>query len=796
MIEEPTTRLATIDEAGTPPRSVIQTPKHAHAIKRQMISADIGRARQRAILKQNYDGHPPYDPSELKKRGLADMTNVNFKRLKALTDTNVDSYLDAQFEVPNMTSVSIDYGMGTQGHNFSQIVTDEFNDLLRRWRMFYSVMSKSNFNRIFYGSGMLYFEDDVNWRPQPAETGQVLVDKDADTNLDNLDIVCIRRTWRLHQLYRKIEDEDVATRLGWDLKATRKAIIQAADNNQSTSTYSIKLWETWNNRIKANDLYMSFVSPPIDCYDLLAKEYDGTISRWQLTDYDSDENLYRSDKPVAQRFDQVIQPFFLTEQESLWHNIRGYAAQLYNILKVLDKVDGRILDMTFIGASLVIKPTTEVARDKLNTLNLGPVTVLPAGVDYVTTAFPNLSQGPIITHNMLMQTFQQTSGEYMAAQQSTQTGEAPTATQNNNDLQTLARLSSSLMNHFYNNLDGLYKEMFRRAVNPNLPDESTPAGKSEWCKEARRFQSRLLDRGVPRGALCGDYLQSVEAVRAMGQGSASSRDQKANELTSMLSLMPNSQSRMTAISDIFTAKFGSKTARRYFPALPGKLLVNTAKLAELENAAMLTGYSVDVMDYEDAVTHLGIHMPMLMNTTQSLVQASGQQGQPPNMAAIQKVYSLLVVALPHCSAHLQTIAGDPTLKQAVNVTVAALKKLDSTAVHLQFQLKTAATAQQRAQIQASQSAIENAAHMQLEAAKLQLANRKQAHKENVDSIEMAIRLKEATQNFDVQHIQASIALSNAIVQNNAALNASNEGAPPAAAAPVASAAPQPGPNEQ
>jgi len=257
---------------------------------------------------------------------------------------------------------------------------------------------------------MLYHENDLNWRPQPAETGQVLVDKDADTNLDNLDVIAIRRNWRLHQLYRMIEDPVQAEKLGWNVQAVRTAIIRAAENNQNM-TYSTKLWEVWNNRIKGNDIYMSFISPGIDCYDLIVKEYDGTLSRRTLTDFDTDEVLFTGMK-VATHFSQLIHPFFLTEQESLWHSIRGYAAQLYNIIKILDKLDGRILDMTFIGASLVITPSTEQARDKLNTLNLGPVTVLPAGVTLQQTAFPNLSQGGMVTHNMLMQTYQQTSGEY------------------------------------------------------------------------------------------------------------------------------------------------------------------------------------------------------------------------------------------------------------------------------------------------------------------------------------------------------------------------------------------------
>ncbi len=220
------------------------------------------------------------------------------------------------------------------------------------------------------------------------------------------------------------------------------------------------------------------------------------------------------------------------------------------------------------------------------------------------------------------------------------------------------------------------------------------------------------------------------------------------------------------IKDAFTGIFGSKTARRYFPAIPGVQLRSDAKTAELENGGMQDGHTYDVMDNENAVTHLGIHMPLLMGAAQSLAQASGGQGQAPDMAAIGKVYGLLAVGLPHCSAHLQTIASDPTQKQIVQVVVNALRKLDSTATHLQFQLKTAATAAQRSAVLNSQQQTESAAKMQLDAAKLALAGRKQAHKESVDGIKLAIDLKKATNDLDVSKIQTAIQLQQAITTNS------------------------------
>lgn len=757
MNETSDSRLQTISLDGTPPRSVIADAASAHAIKRHMIRADIGRSAQRAIIKNMYDGHPPQDQAELLKRGIGDMSNTNMKRMAAAVNTLTDSDLDAQFETNPLFSVVTEWG--NKGPQWSEGITEEFNRSMDRWAEYYSVRAKSSFNRNFYGYGPTYFEDCYNWRVIAADTGQVYFDKDADVNLDNNDVVMFRKTWRLHELYRKIEDPVVAEKMGWDVEATRKAIyIAATSKDTSADAYSSRLWETWSNKIKGNDLYWSSVAPGIVLYDLLAVEYDGTVSRRLLTEDDTDAILHTSYK-AGKSIRETLCPFFISRQESLVHCIRGYGANIYGVLKMLDKIDNRIFDMTLIAGSIVIQPKTSGARDQLNALNLGPVTVIPSEVNFVQTQFPSNSQNGIVTHNMLMQAMSQVSGEYQSATQSTQTGEAPTATQNNNDVAMLARRSSSQRNQLFMELDNEGWQMFKRISNPNLPDKCTKAGKSEWCQEARLFQKRILDRGIPLSALQEPYLQSVKATRPIGAGSAIARVQQAHELIGMMPLVQNAQAKELMLKDAFTAIFGPALTKRYFPAIPGIQLQSTAKTAQIENNQFQDGHSLEVMDNEDAVTHLAIHLPLLMSAAQSVEtqpDAPAQEGQPQNMDIKGKVYALLSIALPHCSAHLQRIAGDPTMKKEVDMIVNVMRKLGATANHLQFELKAAASQQQRAAVSQAQQQTTDAAKLQLDAQKLQLAQRKQGHKEQIDNVNTQLKVAKAQQDLHLNDLDASL----------------------------------------
>lgn len=745
-------QLATLDNAGTPPRSVIADPISAHAIKRQLINADIPRNRQRATLKAMYDGHPPYDPKKLTNMGQGDRSNVNYKRCAAMVQQQSDSYLDAQFEVPLLAQVNINWGISGKGYDFGMRASEHFDYILRQWTGYYDVCAKSNFNRCFYGWGPRYFEDRDNWRTFAADAGQVYVDKDADTDMSRLDLMMIKKLWRFHELYRKIEDPQVAENLGWNVEAVRKAIVRAANTNQTEQ--NLLTWEKLNDQIKGNDLYWTSISPASRCYDLLAVEFDGNISRRIMTDWDTEEILYEN-PDVADSLHQVLLPFFLSKQESLWHNVRGSGALFYNVLRQLDLIGNQIVDMTLIGGSLVLQPTTAAAYDKLNTVRMGPVTILPPNVNYINTVFPNLSQGAIVTHNMLMQTLQQTSGEYQARGDSTEPGERPSATQVNIDVNMMARLSSQQYNQWYNEIDNEYEQMFCRMANPNLPDEKSVRGRQEWCVQAREFQKRCRDDGIPLAALQKPYLQNVKACRALGQGSSALRQQQAGQLTQMLPLAPSQQARAVMLKDIFTSTFGNQVASRYFPALPSIQLRSDAKTASLENNDFLDGHSVPVMDYENAVLHLSIHMPPLMQVAQQIEQASGQAGKP-NLQASQAVYTQLAAALPHCSQHLQSIASDPTQQQEVQQVVNELRQLQGVATKLQQQLGTAATAAQQAALKQSQAQTAEAQQMQLKAAKLQLDVRKQTHKEQVDKARLLIEAERTKHEMGINNLNTAL----------------------------------------
>jgi hypothetical protein len=82
--------------------------------------------------------------------------------------------------------------------------------------------------------------------------------------------------------------------------------------------------------------------------------------------------------------------------------------------------------------------------------------------------------------------------------------------------------------------------------------------------------------------------------------------------------------------------------------------------------------------------------------------------------------------------------------------------------------------------------------MQLEGAKLQLAGRKQVHKESVDGIQLAIKLSKASQDLNLNNLDAALSVNEAIqtnAQNLQDAQARETGGQPGAA-PAPGAAPE------
>jgi hypothetical protein len=261
---------------------------------------------------------------------------------------------------------------------------------------------------------------------------------------------------------------------------------------------------------------------------------------------------------------------------------------------------------------------------------------------------------------------QSNTGSYRT-QMNAPTGKPRTATEVEAQLANEAILTTNAMNLFYVPWGKLLREQFRRLQRDTwVPGEP-------GADEAKKFRSRLEERGVPWAAVKAVY--DVDAVKAVGLGSPAARLSAFNEFMQMLPRF-DEVGQLNAVRDRVAARVGYDQVDRYIPNPTVKNRIPAdAKIAELENGAMQAGRKVTVMPNENHAIHLTMHL----KETQPIVQAV----QNNQIQDKQNTMMFLTLVYEHSNEHLIKIADDPTKQGEIGQAKLAMNLLREAVVNLQ-----------------------------------------------------------------------------------------------------------------
>lgn len=745
--------LQTLSPDGQVPKGVVSDGYAAHAIKNRLIIDDMGRSIKRSKLKHLINGGAPFDEATRRKQGREQEPNVNFMRAYSMAQEKVDSYWDLMTETIRHFDVGIEWGSIWQSEDASEIVSTEFQRLISRWHGFHDLNAQSDFNRVYFGCGLQYFPDNLTWQPRAADAGDFFIPKSTTTRLEDLQVIMFRRRYTASQLYSKIADPEKAAQVGWNVKAVRKAISEASQQEPQFQTW--QSWEEMERMIKAHDLYMSTcICPTISTMHLLSQEFDGSITLQIVTELNDNTELLYEKKKWSESFNRVINPFFISKQDGYWHAVNGLGAQFFNVLSLLDRLDNHMVWMTMIGSSLVIQPQTANDFEKLNMVSLGGVTVLPPGVNLQTTAFPNLSTNSLATRSVLQQTLQNTTGAFLVRSEDINSNQQ-TATEVATRISQLAKVSGSQQNQWSTAWSQWSYQMFRRATNPNLNPDSC----HEWEREACCFQKRLREKleeiGVPYAATQENYLQYVRHVRSTGNGSPAMRMMQAQQFIPMIPMITNPAAQERAKKDVISWTLGYKTAERYFPDNLPKQETNEMWQAMIENTTLNGGTAIPVMDGQNPQIHAGVHLAEI--SKQAIAYTQQQLDQ-------QVFLQALTGHLPHIGQHLQLMQNDPTTRQQFDVFAQQFAELNRLATAVEQRVGESIQAQQQQALKMAQEQQQAMQINPIEVARLQLDTQKQEHREQMDKAKLAMKVPEQRQKAAIADVNTALAIKNSANQ--------------------------------
>ena len=669
--------LETINESGTPPKSRLNSPEAVVDLVQMMIRSDEERNRIRAKVKGLVDGNPPYNPGQLRKTGQSYRANVNFREAEAFFSVSLTAFYDIFSETPTYATIKTNVGNESESVSYSRIITEEFDRLQKKDREFDYTMQLSQHEMVLFGTGPLTFENPTSWRARAIKSGDLLLPENTRSNTSDWEVAVVRRGYQAHELYKFIQDTSAAQKVGWDVDAVRKAIINAGPEEYRRHDN----WEWHQQRIRNNDIHYSAQCGMINAAHVYVREYpessdpEGKISCYIVLENSPKNFLYKHVRKYDS-WDQVLHPMYYDKGDGHHHSVKGLGVKMYPVIELKNRQKCQLIDVAAMSSSLHLQAETPEASQNISVVNMGSINVLPAGYKVVQRQFSGIVDAPLAVDRELENVMQSNLSQYRQRLDKPQ-GNPKTATEVQAIVQQASVLGKTQIARYYQQLDRFFEERYKRAASPIVTDY-----------DAIQFQKRVVERGVPKEALTN--LDYVQASRNYGQGSAFLRLQTLTGLMQISGQLSES-GRNALMRDYIAALAGQQQVGRYIPE-PEQDVYAKDQIAEanIENAVMQTGNPVIITDSQNHILHAQTHLQKGAELAQAV-----QQGADPQ--AIAQYFGLLI---PHIEEHISMLAGDEAKKAEVKQLQDQLKELAGFANEVANQV-TQQLEQQQAQQQAA-----------------------------------------------------------------------------------------------
>jgi hypothetical protein len=688
--------LATLNKSGEPPSTRMVSAQDAVARIQTVLRAEgRGRTQRRALVKGLVDGNAPYQAGALRKAGRANNCNVNWRVAEYYLNHARSAFYDIFSESPTYATIRTGFGNANQRELWSQIITAEYDRMLREDKNWDYCMQISQYEMILYGAGPIMFRDDVDWRNRPVLCRDLIVPDFTLSDTTEWEEAVLLEDFSPHGLYNFIRKESIAAESGWEVEVTKKAIMNAHPKTQEGGQY--RAWEWHQQQLKNQSYNYTSQSKVISCCHYLFREFpepgedEGRITHCILVN-PQDQQVATQDQYLFQHvgryknWDEIVHPMYYDNDGGGYHHsVTGLGVKMYSAMEYQNRLLCNLADKVF-APKIIFRPTTANASEQLNLVQWGDYGKVPAGFEVMQTPVGSFIDDGMVFNREITGLLASNLSQYNQNIKK-DTGNPITATEAQIDASEQARLGKTQLNHYYGQMDRLHAQKYWRASCPKV-NGFRPGGRA-----ALAFQKRCLEQGVPREAL--QRIESVKATRIIGQGSQFMRQQSLEKMMGSVALWPSEVGRNNLLSDFIGSLAGQAMVERYNPSIESSPQIDDQKaFAALQVAAAKDGIAPVVTGSQN---HMVFAEAFLVAAGQAA--ASLQQGGNP-----MEVFGFIDLLGPAIIKHLEYVKGDPTRQQQFKALDEQLKKLmqvhDQLQQHIeqqQAQAQEAQQAQQRAQ---------------------------------------------------------------------------------------------------
>jgi AcrR family transcriptional regulator len=755
-------QLKNLNSDGSVPDTRLSSADDARQWALNLVFADRPRSQVRATTKGLIDGFPPYNPATLRAAGRSNAANFNTRKAEYYCNTAVNSYYDTMSEAQYPVTVFTGFGNPDERSQLSQIITEEVARTFQESDTYRYNETMSMYSMVTFGAGPLMFRDNTDWRVFAVDYGDLYVPEMTRSTTSEWEACMIRKTFNVADLYNFIKNPKEAQAIGWDVEATRAALVYAAPRNQSG--VNLITWEYFEQRAKNNSMWWAAQSRTVTVDHVFVQEFakegedQGRITHAIIVEGFSQGAGQTLDPGPKKEQGQSRFLFHKVGRFSNWnevihpiyydhggggdhHSVTGLAMKMFDLLNYDNRLTCSTLDKAF-APKLVFQATSAESAETMSMAYFGDFMRVPSGVNYLQTPMQGMVNDTMQANNMLDQIIQGNLSTYRTTLSDEQTGNPDTATAIRARVAEQAQVGKTQLDRYFDQKDALYREQVKRLCDFAYAKTTLPG-----AKDARAFQERCLSRQVPPQAL--QMISRVFATRITGQGSPAARIQAFTTWlqTGMLQRLPEDGQKQF-VDDFAAALFGRMVSGRYTDtdALPGMMTDQQERAWGLVADAHTGINPLPVTPTQNPVVFA---QTFLLAATQAIqsVQQGGDLGE---------VLQFLGILGPAIVQQIQRMAGDPTRRAAYAMLSKQAAQLEAEtnkmrSIYASLQQKKAQA--QQAQQQAAQAMQGQDPHTVMESAK---AKNQMAIDNAKAQQEMAIRGQKHQQEMAIHGQKATV----------------------------------------
>jgi len=626
-----------LSKSLAPRNRAIRDVKQAQNIITTVEMASKERNVKNARIMSKYNSERPFSTSALESEGLSWKSNFTTKPLPMLVDKVAPRFVQAIDGVKYLTNSALPeetLGSGIK----TEVFRNEITSTIRshpEWRSFCADLAQEN---ALFGFAAAAWLDEFHWMPKFFRQDQFFVPTGMKQSPKSAQIVVMKETFLIHELFLLVEDPKAAETRGWNVENVVTALNASMpdDRRSSFSDWS----RVHEDLIRESSVGLSHEagSRVVTVWHLFAAEIDGKVSHYILQDLTFKE-LFTSEDQYPSMADAVA--FFAFQQgNGTLHGSKGIGRELYAMAGILDRSRNEVVDRLNLAGKMIIQADDKALR-RFKMSVVGNAILIGQGYNISERKLESGVEPFLKLDQFLTSLLDSMAG---ATTPKVFEGERVTKAQVEFFASREGETKDSIIARFLVQFASLVSSMQKRLCDANTGEE-----------DAKKMQERML-KVMTREEL--DYLSAQTVVETVRDYTEQKRQQivsvaaeaRGNPLYNQRKL---EEKKLTALID---AEFANEVL---LPEEDPTVTAEQTRLQMLELTLIAgQGADVPVSPRDNHLVHFTVLLPAMESTAQAAVQ---------DPHAVEILNAMLAHAEGHAQMALQAGATEQELAEPLNI---------------------------------------------------------------------------------------------------------------------------------